>query len=236
MGRRGFVLVSLVGFVNAVARTGALFNVIPILARDRLALSTDRIGLGLALASVVGLALAYPAGVLVDRYGRKTVIVPSTALAGVSLVLFLLAPSYAWFLVGCVAWSAAAGVSGAAPATYAADVAPAGMNAAAISGYRMLSDLGYVIGPHRARRRRRSVRRRRHARGHRAAARRGVARVLAPRAGELPPEPHLKGRRSDALEDAEPPPAVDQIDQPAVVDEHVVARHARASAGGTSGR
>jgi MFS family permease len=84
---------------------------------------------------------------LVDRYGRKTVIVPATAMAGVSLVLFVVAPSYAWFLVGCVAWSAAAGVSGAAPATYAADVAPPGMNAAAISGYRMLSDLGYVIGP-----------------------------------------------------------------------------------------
>lgn len=147
MGRLGFVLVSLVGFVNAVARTGAMFNVIPILARDRLALSTDRIGLGLALASVVGLALAYPAGMLVDRYGRKTVIVPATMMAGVSLILFVVAPSYAWFLVGCVAWSAAAGVSGAAPATYAADVAPAGMNAAAISGYRMLSDLGYVIGP-----------------------------------------------------------------------------------------
>ena len=120
---------------------------IPLLARDRLALSTARIGVGLALASVVGLALAYPAGVLVDRYGRKTVIVPSTVMAGVSLVLFVLAPSYAWFLVGCVAWSVASGVSGAAPATYAADVAPAGMNAAAISGYRMLSDLGYVIGP-----------------------------------------------------------------------------------------
>jgi MFS family permease len=109
MGRLGFILVSLVGFVNAVARTGAMFNVIPILARDRLALSTDRIGLGLALASVVGLALAYPAGMLVDRYGRKTVIVPATAMAGVALVLFVVAPSYAWFLVGCVAWSAAAG-------------------------------------------------------------------------------------------------------------------------------
>src|SRR5207237_1365725 len=34
----GFVLVALVSFVNAVARTGALFNVIPVLARDRLAL------------------------------------------------------------------------------------------------------------------------------------------------------------------------------------------------------
>jgi MFS family permease len=145
--RIGFVLVGLVSFMNAVARTGALFSVIPVLARDRLALSADRIGLGLALASVVGLALAYPAGALVDRYGRKTVIVPSTIMAGVSVVLFVVAPSFAWFLAACVAWSIAGGISGAAPATYAADVAPPGMNAAAMSAYRTVSDLGYVIGP-----------------------------------------------------------------------------------------
>ncbi len=143
----GFVLVSLISFVSAVARTGALFNVIPVLARDRLSLTTDRIGFGLALASVVGLALAYPAGVLVDRCGRKAVIVPATVMSGVSLVLFLLAPSYAWFLAGCAAWSVAGGVSGAAPAAYAADMAPRGMNAAAMSAYRMLSDLGYIVGP-----------------------------------------------------------------------------------------
>jgi MFS family permease len=146
-GHTGFMLVSLVSFMNAVARTGALFNVIPVLAQDRLSLSTDRIGLGLALASLVGLAVVYPSGVLVDRYGRKLVIVPATFVAGVSLLLFLLAPSYAWFLAGCVAWSLAVGVSGAAPAAYAADVAPPGMNAAAMSAFRMLADLGYVVGP-----------------------------------------------------------------------------------------
>jgi len=129
------MLVSLVSFMNAVARTGALFNVIPVLAQDRLSLSTDRIGLGLALASLVGLAVVYPSGVLVDRYGRKFVIVPATFVSGVSLLLFLLAPSYAWFLAGCVAWSLAVGVSGAAPAAYAADVAPPGMNAAAMSAF-----------------------------------------------------------------------------------------------------
>jgi MFS family permease len=143
----GFVLASLVSFINAVGRTGGLFNVIPVLARDRLALGADRIGLGLALASLVGLVLAYPAGVLVDRYGRKAVIVPSTIMAGISLALFALAPSYAWFLVACVAWSIAAGISGAAPIAYAADVAPPGMNAAAMSTFRMLGDLGYVLGP-----------------------------------------------------------------------------------------
>ena len=146
-GRRGFVLVSLISFVGAVARTGALFNIIPVLARDRLARSTDRLGVGLALASLVGLAFTYPSGVLVDRFGRKVVIVPATLMSGVALTMFLIAPSYAWFLAACVVWSMASGVSGAAPAAYAADVAPAGMNAAAMSAYRMLSDLGYVLGP-----------------------------------------------------------------------------------------
>ena len=146
-GHVGFLLVGLVSFTNAVARTGGLFNVIPVLARDRLGLNADRIGFGLALASLVGLALAYPAGVIVDRYGRKIVIAPATIMAGLSITLFLLAPSYGWFLVACIVWSIAAGISGAAPAAYAADVAPPGMNAAAMSTYRMLGDLGYVIGP-----------------------------------------------------------------------------------------
>jgi MFS family permease len=146
-GHVGFMLVSLISFMNAVARTGALFNVIPVLGRDRLALTTDRIGLGLALASVVGLVLAYPSGIFVDRFGRKVVIVPATVVSGISLVLFMIAPSYAWFLAGCVVWSVAVGISGAAPAAYAADVAPSGMNAAAMSAYRMFADLGYVIGP-----------------------------------------------------------------------------------------
>jgi len=86
-GRVGFVLVSLVSFVTAFARTGALFNVIPVLAHDRLGLSAEQIGLGLGLASLVGLVLIYPSGVLVDRYGRKIVIMPATLVSGVSLVV-----------------------------------------------------------------------------------------------------------------------------------------------------
>jgi MFS family permease len=146
-GRLGFVLVSLISFMSAVARTGALFNVIPVLARDRLALSAEQIGVGLALASLAGLVVIYPSGILVDRIGRKAVIVPGTLLSGGAMVMFLLAPSHAWFLAACVAWSLASGVAGAAPAAYAADVAPPGMNAAAMSAYRMLADVGYVVGP-----------------------------------------------------------------------------------------
>ena len=146
-GRVGFLLASLVSFASAFTRTGALFNVIPVLGEDRLRLSPDRIGFALALGSLAGFGLAYPAGVLVDRYGRKSVIVPATLLTGVSMLLFLLAPSYGWFVAACLVWSAAQGVGGVAPAAYAADVAPPRMNAAAMSLYRMLADSGYVVGP-----------------------------------------------------------------------------------------
>jgi MFS family permease len=146
-GRIGFVLATLVSFMSAVARTGALFNVIPVLARDRLALGADRVGVGLALASLVGLVVIYPSGMLVDRVGRKLLIVPATVMSAVSMLVFIVAPTYGWFLAACVVWSLATGVSGAAPAAYAADVAPPGMNAAAMSTFRMLSDAGYVLGP-----------------------------------------------------------------------------------------
>jgi MFS family permease len=146
-GRVGFLLVSLITFMQAVARTGALFNIIPVVARDRLGLSPDQIGVGLALASLAGLVVIYPSGMLVDRIGRKAVIVPGTLTAAAAMVIFVLAPSYGWFLAACVVWSLASGVAGVAPAAYAADVAPPGMNAAAMSTYRMLSDVGYVVGP-----------------------------------------------------------------------------------------
>ena len=73
-------------------------------------------------------------------------IVPSTIMAG-SPLLFVLAPELRVGPRRLRGVERGLGVSGAAPATYAADVAPAGMNAAAISGDRMLSDLGYVVGP-----------------------------------------------------------------------------------------
>ena len=143
----GFLLVSAIAFMNAVARTGGMFNIIPVLGEDQLSLSATQIGFGLALGSIMGLAATYPAGTLVDRYGRKAVIVPATVLTGLSFFLFVLAPDYAWFVAASITWGVASAVSGAAPSAYAADSAPPGMNAAAMSTFRMLGDLGYVIGP-----------------------------------------------------------------------------------------
>ncbi|MCP5265440.1 MAG: MFS transporter [Burkholderiaceae bacterium] len=143
----GFMLVCLVGFVHAIVRTGGLFNIVPLVGAGRLGLSTGQIGSGFALGSLLGLLATYPAGVLADRHGRKPVIVIAALLTGLSFFGFRFADGYVGFVSACLVWGVAAAVTGAAPAAYAADNAPPGMNAAAMSTYRALTDAGYVVGP-----------------------------------------------------------------------------------------
>lgn len=144
---RGLLLIGLVGLMAAFARTGGLFNVIPLIAEDEMGLSPDQIGLGLGMISILGLVLVYPSGALVDRYGRKAVIVPSILLSGLAMLAFSWAHSFPTFMLASTFWATATGIAGAAPAAYAADVAPPGMIASAMSLYRTLSDIGYVLGP-----------------------------------------------------------------------------------------
>jgi multidrug resistance protein len=143
----GFLLISIVSFVAFFVRTGGLFNVIPILAKDKLGLGPDTIGLGLGMISIVGLVLAYPSGAVVDRFGRKAVIVPAAMITGVACLVYATAPGVAWFLTASAVWSIASGIGGAAPAAYAADTAPSDMTASALGTYRTISDFGYVVGP-----------------------------------------------------------------------------------------
>jgi DHA1 family multidrug resistance protein-like MFS transporter len=143
----GFLLVSIVSFTLFFARTGAIFNLVPTIGDNRLEMTPGQIGIGLAMISIVGLALAYPSGMLVDRFGRKSVIVPATLLSGASLTMFAFSTNILWFMLSCFVWAMAMGVSGPAPAAYAADTAPSGMTASAMGTFRMLADAGYIAGP-----------------------------------------------------------------------------------------
>jgi len=141
------VLACTVSLANAAARTGGLFSVVPLLGSVRLGLSVSAIGFALAVGTVVGVLASYPGGMLTDYFGRKAVIAPSTVISGLSMLLFCWAPDYAWFLAASIAWGIATSIGGAAPAVYAADSAPPGMNAATMSLFRMTGDIGYVAGP-----------------------------------------------------------------------------------------
>ena len=143
-----FVLVSAVTFVQFFARTGALFNVVPLLGRERLGLSTSQIGLTLTLVSVLNVATLYHSGVLSDRFGRKPVIWPSTGdqrpqLGGVRVQRWVRRLSGKRAAVG----DRVSGVSGPSPGAYIADLAPPSRRGRIFGLYRTCSDAGYIVGP-----------------------------------------------------------------------------------------
>lgn len=143
----GFLLVGLVNLVNAFVRTGAIFNVVPVLAAVKIGLSPGQIGGALAIGSLLGLLASYPGGYLADRFGRKAVIIPSMSVKVMALSMYAMAASFTGFVAACILWGVSVSLSASAPAAYAADLAPRGMNASAMSGYRLLGESGYIIGP-----------------------------------------------------------------------------------------
>lgn len=145
--RLSFALVCTVSFAAFFARTGALFNVVPLLAVAHMGLTADQIGLGLGANSVIGVLLALPSGWLADRFGRKAVIVPSTVVSGISLLLYGASSDLGGYLLASVVWGIASGIASSAPAAYAADLAPRGGAGWVLSRYRTVADAGYVAGP-----------------------------------------------------------------------------------------
>ena len=146
MTSAGFLTVSLVTLQAAFNRTGAIFSIVPLMGVERLGLDPAAIGAALTAGNMLNLAMIVVAGVLVDRYGCKPVIVPSCLLIAAAFVGFAYAPHYAGFVFSAILWGVGTALGGST-AAYAADQAPPGGNGVTMGIYRMLSDAGYVMGP-----------------------------------------------------------------------------------------
>jgi DHA1 family multidrug resistance protein-like MFS transporter len=145
--KRGYALVCLVSLMFAVIRTGGFFSLIPLIGSVGIGLSQTEIGLGMFLGAIAGLIASYPGGMIADRFGRKAVIVPASIMTSATMAVFAFAAGYPIFMSACILWGIATSVGGSAPAAYAADSAPPGMNATTMSTFRMVGDVGYVVGP-----------------------------------------------------------------------------------------
>jgi MFS family permease len=103
-------------------------------------------GLAMAVAAGVQIVLVFPAGYVVDRYGRKAPMVLGALLAGVCLALIPASTQFA-ALTGLLAlYALGSALLGTAPAAAVADAAgPGGDRALAV--YSMTGDLGSILGP-----------------------------------------------------------------------------------------
>ncbi len=146
-GNMGLLLVSLVTFSIFFTRTGARQTVLPLSGNEEFGLSAGLLGLIFAMMALINLATIIPSGAWADRFGRKRVIVPSALLAAGALGLFAVTDSLPVFLIAAVLLALGTGISGPAPAAYAADVIPAQARGMGMGLFRTYSDIGFVVGP-----------------------------------------------------------------------------------------
>jgi DHA1 family tetracycline resistance protein-like MFS transporter len=113
---------------------------------DRLADSSRWFGILFALYSVMQFVFAPILGGLSDRFGRRTVILPSLLGAAASYLFSALAPELWWLFVG----RTIAGITGAsfsAATAYIADVSPPEKRAQNFGLVGAAFGLGFVVGP-----------------------------------------------------------------------------------------
>lgn len=135
------VAILLIGAVRAARQT-----VIPLWG-EHIGLSATTVSLVFGIASAVDMSLFYPAGHVMDRWGRLAVGIPSMVVLGVGTALLPL--SHGAMLLGlfAVVMSVGNGIGSGIVMTLGADAAPVAGRTSFLAIWRLLGDTGTAIGP-----------------------------------------------------------------------------------------
>ncbi|MGE0858577.1 MAG: MFS transporter [Gammaproteobacteria bacterium] len=110
-------------------------------------LDARAIGGIVSASALVDVACTYPAGVIMDRHGRRATAVPSSLLFVASLVALALTSGYASLLAAALLAGLANGLSSGIVMTLGTDLAPPDRRGEFLGVWRLLTDAGSVLGP-----------------------------------------------------------------------------------------
>jgi MFS family permease len=102
-------------------------------------------------AGIVGIPITFSAGYLMDRFGRRTTMVPGFALVGGGLTFLALSAYWQWSLSAFVVaflWIAVAqSVTSGSMQVLGADLAPANARGRFFGMWRLVGEIGHILSP-----------------------------------------------------------------------------------------
>lgn len=114
---------------------------------DYIGMSSSAIGVLFGLAHAVELALFYPAGTIMDRWGRKKTAVPCLLLFSLGFLLLPIARTPVLFILLAVIVSIGNGIGAGINMTLSTDMAPLGRTVEFLVVWRTITDIGGAAGP-----------------------------------------------------------------------------------------
>jgi MFS family permease len=130
-----------VGAVRAARQT-----VLPLWS-EHLGLSAAQTSVVFGIASAVDMALFYPAGKIMDRYGRLAIALPSMSILGVAMMTLPLTTGAISLTIVAMVMSLGNGIGSGIMMTLGADAAPPVGRIKFLGLWRVLSDSGNAAGP-----------------------------------------------------------------------------------------
>ncbi len=120
---------------------------IPLVGAQQLGLNAAEVGTVMTISAVVDMSMFFPAGFLMDRFGRKIASVPSFAIMAVGIGLVPFATSFTSLAAAGVVIGLGNGLGSGSMMTLGADLAPEGATGEFLGIWRLIGDLGMVVGP-----------------------------------------------------------------------------------------
>lgn len=146
-GRWGIFMVASLSYILGQIAIEGQNLLIPLWGSEILSLSADRIGFVMSLSSGVSLILFYPAGLIMDSWGRKFALVPSFLLFALGLGLLPLVEGF-WglALIGMVI-GLGHGFGSGGMLTLGSDLSPKLGRSAFLGAWQWIADIGSSGGP-----------------------------------------------------------------------------------------
>lgn len=121
--------------------------VIPLYAQDILGLGVEAIGFIVSISSFIDMIMFYPAGIVMDRVGRKWAYVPCFAIQAVGMALIPFTWSFATLVAATSLIGFGNGLGSGTMMTLGADLAPSDSMGEFLGLWRLIGDGGQSGGP-----------------------------------------------------------------------------------------
>jgi len=144
--RRDLSAASIAQLAGQMIRAGRQ-AIIPFYAESVLGLSATQIGTIQSASSMVDMSLFFPAGYIMDRFGRKFTSVPSFTVMSIGMALIPLAGSYWTLMLVVILIGFGNGLGSGAMMTLGTDLAPRGAVGEFMGLWRLVGDSGRAAGP-----------------------------------------------------------------------------------------
>ena len=128
------------------AAMGVRNTLVPLFIVESLHRGTAWVGIGFTIVAFFNAATLIPAGRLVDRRGRRPVMVGGCLLSASSMALLALSPELVGYVIAMVVFGIGSGLLDVAPAAVVGDVAGK-RGSTVVAGFQMAGDGGSVSGP-----------------------------------------------------------------------------------------